>query len=145
MPAAAAPAGWRKKVSNGGSVVGEALAHAPESADYGLIALAPLWPAFTLLGAVLVNIVACTMGGGRVVSGVKTATALLTAGLVTGLLAHHPLRGSGDLLQSLALLGLGLAAAGALQYIFGLLRLVPWSSSRRTRSRWGCSVASDCC
>ncbi|MGS0757933.1 SulP family inorganic anion transporter, partial [Roseateles sp. GG27B] len=53
----------------------------------------------------------------------KTATALLTAGLVVGLLAQHPLRGSGDLLQLLALLGLGLAAAGALQYIFGLLRL----------------------
>ncbi len=123
-------AGWRKKASDGGSVVGAAIAHAPENAAYGLIALAPLGPAFApqamalaLLGAALVNIVACTIGGGRVVGGAKTATALLTAGLVAGLLVHHPLRGSGDLLQLLVLVGLGLAAAGALQYMFGLLRL----------------------
>lgn len=130
MPAAAASAGWRKKVSNSASVVGTAIAHTPENAAYGLIALAPLGPAFApqamalaLLGAALVNILTCTMGGGRVVGGAKTATALLTAGLVAGLLVHHPLRGPGDLLQLLALVGLGLAAAGAMQYIFGLLRL----------------------
>ncbi len=106
------------------------MAHAPENAAYGLIALAPLGPAFApqamalaLLGAALGNIVACTMGGGRIVSGAKTATALLTAALVANLLVHHPLLSSRDLLQLLVLVGLGLAAAGAMQYVFGLLRL----------------------
>ncbi|MEJ6004732.1 SulP family inorganic anion transporter [Paucibacter sp. AS339] len=121
---------WPQRASAWGTVVGAALAHAPESAAYGLIALAPLGPslapqamALALLGAGVANLIASLCGAGRLVSGPRASLALLTAGLLGGLLALQPQQGPRDVLQVLVLLGLGLMAAGAVQAFFGLLRL----------------------
>ena len=107
-----------------------ALSHAPESAAYGLIAFAPLGRthgpaamAATLLGTGAANLVASWLGGGRLVSGPRASLSLLTAALVAAL--SNVLTGSGTAADPRTILfcvGLGVAAAGALQALFGVLR-----------------------
>jgi SulP family sulfate permease len=107
-----------------------ALAHAPENAAYGLIALAPLGLAFgptamalALLGTVVANIVASVGGAGRLVGGQRAALALLTAGFVAALSARLAANGSQAIGTILFLLAVGVVGAGALQVAFGLLKL----------------------
>lgn len=107
-----------------------AIAHAPETAAYGLIAFAPLGPArgpvamtATLMGTVLANLVGSRVGGGRLVSGPRASLALLTAGLVAALSGRLGADGSSDPRSILIWVGLGVAAAGVLQMAFGYLRL----------------------
>lgn len=107
-----------------------ALAHAPENAAYGLIALAPLGLAFgpaamalALLGTVVANIVASLAGAGRLVCGQRASFSLLTAGLVAALSARLASHGAQAIGPILFLLAIGVACAGALQVAFGLLKL----------------------
>jgi len=102
-------------------------AHAPESAAYGLIAMAPLGAAFapgammlTLVGAALANAVASVLGGGRLVCGPRASLALLTAGFVAALL--HTLGPAASPWLVVLLLSLSHVAAGVLQAVFGVLR-----------------------
>lgn len=106
-----------------------AIAHAPETAAYGLIAFAPLGPArgpaamtATLMGTVLANLVGSWVGGGRLVSGPRASLALLTASLVLALSNRLGANGSGDPRSILMWVGVGVAAAGVLQVLFGCLR-----------------------
>ncbi|HWH80990.1 MAG TPA: SulP family inorganic anion transporter [Burkholderiaceae bacterium] len=107
-----------------------ALAHAPETAAYGLIAFAPLGPTrgpaamgAALLGTVAANLIAAAVGGGRMVSGTRAALALLTAGLVAALSDAASLQATGDPRSILLWVGIGVAAAGVLQMMFGYLGL----------------------
>lgn len=109
-------------------VLAVALAQAPESAAYGLMALAPLGPALgptamglALLGAVVANAVAAATGAGGLITAPRAALALLTAAL----LSHLQTLGGGRLEAPLllGLLALGLVGAAALQGLFGALRL----------------------
>jgi SulP family sulfate permease len=123
--AAAAPASrWRAWTA----LAGETLAQAPESAAYGLLALAPLGPslapaglAAALLSAVIANPLVAALGAGGLVTAPRAALSLLTAALVGRLLA------TGGAVMTpgvvLALLAAGLVLAGALQLLFGVLRL----------------------
>lgn len=107
-----------------------ALAHAPENAAHGLIALAPLGLAFgptgmalALLGTVVANIVASVGGAGRLVSGQRASLSLLTAAFVAALSARLASHGAPAIGPILFLLAIGVACAGALQVAFGLLKL----------------------
>ena len=121
---------WRRTLGDGAQTASAALSNAPEIAAYGLMALAPLGASFgsaamalALFGAVMANAVASTLGSGRLVSGPRAAMALLTAALVAALLQKLP---AGDTVVPwlvLVLLAMGVVAAGALQALFGLLRL----------------------
>jgi len=113
-----------------GVVLAAAVSQAPEYAAYGLIALAPLGAHFApaamalaLLGAAVFNIVSGLIGGGRLVGGPRAALALLTAGLLTGLLPALSLPAAPSPALLLGLAALGVAGAGALQVVFGWLRL----------------------
>jgi SulP family sulfate permease len=113
-----------------GHVAGAALAHAPESAAYGLMAWAPLGAAFgpqamglALLSVVVANLVTDLFGAGRLVSGPRASMALLTAGLVAALVAHPGPHGPMSGQEVLGTLALCVAAAGLLQMLFGALRL----------------------
>lgn len=124
------PARWRRTFKDAAHTAATALSHAPESAAYGLIALAPLGASFgptamalALLGAVAANAVASALGLGRLVSGPRAAMALLTATLVTALLQGLPADDPATPWVVMLLAGAGVAAAGALQMLFGLLRL----------------------
>ncbi|MDH4392298.1 MAG: SulP family inorganic anion transporter [Aquabacterium sp.] len=112
------------------SVLALGLAQAPETLAYGLLALAPLGAAFgpqamglALASAVLANVVAALAGGGRVISAPRAAMALLCGAMVGVLVSHRGPAGALTLAHVLALLAGALAAAGALQMLFGLLRL----------------------
>lgn len=112
-------------------VAAAAVFQAPECAAYGLIALAPLGPSFApaamalaLLSAVTFNILSSCFGSGRLVGGPKAALSLLTVALLSGLLpvlSQSATPPPPALL--LGLLALGVAGAGALQVLFGRLRL----------------------
>ena len=111
-------------------VLAAAVSQAPEFAAYGLIALAPLGPHFApaamalaLLGAVGFNILSSLIGGGRLVGGPRAALALLTAALLAGLLPALSRPAAPPPALLLGLLALGIAGAGALQVVFGWLRL----------------------
>ena len=119
-----------------GAIVGAvttALVQMPFDAIYGTIAFAALGPQFApiavasaLVGSVVANVVATLAGSRNLILGPRPATTLLVAGLVATLLAHPALRGAGgapDLPLLLALVALGLVMAGALQLVFGLLKL----------------------
>jgi sulfate permease, SulP family len=118
---------WQHRAGQGGRTIAAALAHAPENAAYGLMAMAPLGAAFgpgammlTLVGAVVANALATLLGGGRLVSGPRASLALLTAGFVAALverLGPHVDPWTAPLLLACALL-----VAGGLQTAFGLMR-----------------------
>lgn len=102
----------------------------PESAAYGLLALAPLGAnlapqamALALLGTVLANTVAALTGAGRLVTVPRAALSLLTAGLVAALVAYRGPAGPLSPTVVLALVAVGLAAAGVLQVLLGALRI----------------------
>ena len=124
-------AAWRGHAALGAGALGAALAQAPLDAAYGLVALAPLGiaaqaMALALLGSALANGVACVAGGGRLVGGPRPATALLTLALVASLLGEPALRAANDRVDALLivmLVAIGLAAAAALQLLFGALRV----------------------
>jgi len=125
-----APTPQRARLKAAGVVLAAAVSQAPEYAAYGLIALAPLGPQFgpaamalALLGAVGFNIVASVVGGGRLVGGPRAALSLLTAGLLAGLLPALSQPAAPPIALLLGLLALGIAGAGALQMLFGWLRL----------------------
>ena len=121
---------WRTRFSTATASLSTALAHAPENAAYGLMALAPLGPAFgpaamamALLGTVVANLVASSIGAGRLVSGQRASLSLLTAGLVAALSAKLAPQGGQAVGPVLFLVGLGVVCAGGLQVAFGLLKL----------------------
>ncbi len=124
------PGRWRSRLSTGLTSTSTALAHAPENAAYGLMALAPLGPTFgpaamalALLGAVVASSVASLLGGGQLVGGARASLSLLTAGLVAALLVRLDLQGADAAAPVLFLVAFGVACAGALQFLFGLLKL----------------------
>lgn len=124
------PERWRGALSAATHSAAAALAHAPENAAYGLMAMAPLGAFFgpqammlALLGAVIANALASSIGGGWLVSGPRASLALLTAGLVAALLPHIGLQGEAAVWPILQLLAVGLVGAGLLQMGFGLLKL----------------------
>ncbi|MES2099740.1 MAG: SulP family inorganic anion transporter [Pseudomonadota bacterium] len=107
-----------------------AVAHAPETAAYGLLAFAPLGVAFApvamglaLLGSVVANVVASALGAGRLVSGSRAALSLLTAALVAELVGMLGPQGTVSPGVVLAVCAVGVVGAGALQVAFGLLKL----------------------
>jgi len=107
-----------------------AWSQAPESVAYGLLALAPMGPAMAaramamaLVGAVLANIVIALAGAGRLVTAPRAALALLTSGLVGTLVAHPSANGPLAPAVILGLVAVGLVVAGALQMLFGALRI----------------------
>jgi len=94
------------------------------------MALAPLGPAIgpaamamALLGTVVANLVASTVGAGRLVSGQRASVSLLTAALVAALSAKLSVHGASAVAPVLFLVAIGVIGAGALQVAFGLLRL----------------------
>ncbi len=128
-PGAVTGASWRGELAGGATsaAVGVTLA-----LSTGLIAFAPLGPAFAAIGveaafaaAIAGNVVA-TLCGGSVLggSGPRASVALVTAGLVASLAqdpaiapaVHGPAR-------LLALTATTVALAGLLQVLFGLFRL----------------------
>lgn len=120
---------WSWIRGNGLRLTGVAWSHAPESVAYGLLALAPMGTAMgpramamALLGAVVANLVATLAGAGRLVTAPRPAFALLTAGLMTALMAYRGPTGPLSPAVVLALVALGLMAAGALQMLLGALR-----------------------
>lgn len=121
---------WREILSTAGTATSSALTHAPENAAYGLMALAPLGAAFgptamglALLGAAAASATASVFGGGRLVGDAGAALALLTTGLVAALLPHVSGPQGGTAWVVLGLVALGIAAAGVLTALFGLLRI----------------------
>ncbi len=118
-------------MSAAGTAFAGAVTHAPENAAYGLMAMAPLGAAFApqamglaLLGAVVASAVGSLAGSGRLVGDAGAALALLTAGLVAALLPHMQQgAGSNVVWQVLPLVTLGIASAGVLIALFGLLRI----------------------
>jgi len=121
---------WRGAIAG---AITTALVQMPFDAIYGTIAFAALGPQFApmavasaLVGGVVSHIVATLAGSRHLVLGPRPATTLLVASLVATLLTHPALRdagGSPKLPLLLALVALGLALAGALQLVFGLLKL----------------------
>ena len=110
-------------------LAGVAWSQAPESAAYGLLALAPLGAAMgpramamAVLGAVVANLVATLAGAGRLVTGPRPAVSLLTAGLVVVLINYQGPTGPLPVGAVLCVLAFGLMAAGALQMLLGALR-----------------------
>lgn len=122
--------GWRGAIAGAATT---ALVQMPYDAIYGTIAFAALGPQFApmavasaLVGSVVANVVATLAGSRNLIFGPRPATTLLVAGLVATLLAHPALRGAGgapDVPLLLALVALGLVMAGALQLVFGLMKL----------------------
>jgi SulP family sulfate permease len=110
------------------AAVSSTAAHAPENAAYGLMAMAALGAAFgptamglALLGAAVASGVASVLGGGRLAGDAGAALALLTTGMVAALARELP-AGTPDAAWSvLALLAIGIAGAGLLQVVYGLL------------------------
>lgn len=112
-----------------GTAAAAGLAHAPENAAYGLLAFAPLGLAFgpvalllALLGALVANALGTAFGGGRLAAGPRASLALLSAGTLSALLPRLP-QDAALPWAAVALMALALAGAGALQIVFGLLRL----------------------
>lgn len=123
----------RQMLSATANAAASAATHAPENAAYGLMALAPLGAAFgpvamglALLGAAVGSATASLAGAGRLVGDAGAALALLTGALVAGLLpplAGLGLTGAAAAWPALVLVALGIAAAGLLTALFGLLRV----------------------
>ena len=135
MRDAAAAVPTRAKAWRGAAAgaVTTALVQMPFDAIYGTIAFAALGPrhaplavASALVGSIVAHVVATLAGSRHLILGPRPATTLLVAGLVATLLAHpalHDASGAPNLPLLLALVALGLGVAGALQLVFGLLKL----------------------
>ena len=128
VPAHARAGRWRGVLGPTSTAFSSALTHAPENAAYGLMAMASLGAAFgpvamglAILGSVVGCIVGSTLGSGRLVDDSGAALALLTGGLVTGLVAAVP-GGAAATGTILVLVALAIAAAGVLTLLSGLLR-----------------------
>ncbi|MDO9406742.1 MAG: SulP family inorganic anion transporter [Polaromonas sp.] len=111
-------------------LAGVSWAQAPESAAYGLLALAPLGAdmaahamAMALLGAVVANLVSALTGAGRLVTGPRPSVALLTAGLVVALTHYEGPTGPLSVGAVMCILALALIATGVLQMLMGGLHL----------------------
>ena len=120
----------RSWASSAAATVSAALANVPENAAYGLMAMAPLGLAFgptamalAILGAVIANTVAHSLGAGRLASGPRSSLALLTAGLVASLVVSPVAAGDLGVLQVLVCVAWALVGAGLLQCLFGWLGL----------------------
>ncbi|HWH74061.1 MAG TPA: cyclic nucleotide-binding domain-containing protein [Methylibium sp.] len=120
---------WQRTLGSAGAALSSALTHAPENAAYGLMALAPLGAAYgpmamglAILGSVVGCACASTLGAGRLVDDAGAALALLTAGLVATLVTLVP-AGPQAAWTVLILTALGIAAAGVLTVLCGLLRI----------------------
>lgn len=120
---------WRDALGTASTALSSAFTHAPENAAYGLMAMASLGAAFgpvamglAILGSVVGCIVGSTLGSGRLVDDSGAALALLTGGLVTGLVAAVP-GGAAATGTILVLVALAIAAAGVLTLLSGLLRI----------------------
>jgi SulP family sulfate permease len=127
---AALPARLRRWAAEAGATASAALAHVPENAAYGLMAMAPLGLAFgpmamalAVLGAVVANTVGQALGAGRLASGPRSSLALLTAGLVANLVSGPLAVGELGTLQVLVAVALAVGGAGLLQALFGVLGL----------------------
>lgn len=112
------------------ALAGLALAQAPESLAYGLLALAPLGVAhgaqamgLALACTVLANLVASLAGGGRLLTAPRASLALLCHGFVAILVAWRGPQGPLSPAHVLGLLACGLTAAGLLQWAAGWLRI----------------------
>lgn len=122
---------WPKAHGNSNvRILSVAWSQAPECVAYGLLALAPLGSslspqamALALLGTVLANGVAAALGEGRLVSGPRAALSLLTAGLLSALVAYRGPSGPLPVWMVLGLLALSIGAAGLLQILLGALRI----------------------
>jgi SulP family sulfate permease len=126
----ARPASWPARWRSGVAILSNALAHAPETAAYGMLAFAPLGPAFApaamglaLLGSVVAGATASVFGAGRLVSGPRAALSLLTAGLAGALLSMLEPPGPVSAVLVLGICAIAVALAGVLQVAFGLLKL----------------------
>ncbi len=113
-----------------GAGLSSTAAHAPENAAYGLMAMGALGAAFgpmamglALLGVAVASAITSMLGGGRLASDVGAALALLTAGLAAALVKQLPGGGADAPWTAVALVALGLAGAGVLQVLYGLLRV----------------------
>jgi sulfate permease, SulP family len=118
----------RNWASGAVATVSAALAHVPENAAYGLMAMAPLGLAFgptamalAVLGAVIANTVAHALGAGRLASGPRSSLALLTAGLMANLVTSPLATGELGVLQVLICVAVAVVCAGLLQALFGAL------------------------
>ena len=130
LPSPSSPGPWKSRLAAAVASLSNALAHAPENAAYGLLAFAPLGPAFgptamalALLGTVIANVVASTLGGGRLVSGQRASLSLLTAALVAALATMLAPDSHASPALVLGLSALGVLCAGLLQVAFGVLKL----------------------
>ena len=131
MTVSATPAvPWHLELQGGATAAAVLL---PIHGSYGLLALGPLGPEYAATGflmgvfaAVLGNLLAVVAGDrGPLASGPSAALSLLVPPLLVQLLAAPVLRADGalpDIATVLALLGLAVAAAGALQWLLGQMR-----------------------
>ena len=131
MPATATPAApWHRELLAGATTAAVLL---PIHGSYGLLALGPLGPEYAAAGflmgvfAAVVSNVLAVLAGDRssLGAGPSAALSLLVPPLLVQLLAAPVLRPAGaapDITAVLALLGLAVAAAGALQWLLGQLR-----------------------
>ena len=137
MTVSATPAApWHLELQGGVTAAAVLL---PIHGSYGLLALGPLGPEYAATGflmgvfaAVLGNLLAVLAGDrGPLSAGPSAALALLVPPLLVQLLASPVLRAAGaapDITTVLALLGLAVAVAGALQWLLGQLH---WGSVMR--------------
>lgn len=128
-----AVAGWRAflPASAGRDIVGgfnAAMIALPQSLGLGILAFAPLGPAFVtegtlsgLLGAACAGLLIPLFGGNRVMtSGPRVATTLVVAAVAAQVAAPgSPFEGKAAFAVILAMLAL----AGVIQFLFGVLRL----------------------
>lgn len=137
MTVSATPAApWHLEVQGGATAAAVLL---PIHGSYGLLALGPLGPEYAATGflmgvfaAVLGNLLSVLAGDrGPLGTGPSAALTLLVPPLLVQLLASPVLRAGGaapDIATVLALLGLAVAGAGALQWLLGQLH---WGSVMR--------------
>ena len=124
---------WHRELQGGATAAAVLL---PIHGSYGLLALGPLGPQYAATGflmgvfaAVVANLLTVLAGDrGPLGAGPSAALSLLVPPLLVQLLAAPMLHAAGaapDIPAVLALLGLAVAAAGALQWLLGQLR---WGS-----------------
>lgn len=121
---------WQRNASHGLRLLSVAWSQAPESMAYGLLALSPMGAtlssaamAMALLGAAVANLVAALVGAGRLVTAPRAALSLLTAGLISALVAYQGPTGPLPPSVIMGLVALSLIAAGGLQMLLGALHI----------------------